>query len=136
VLFAFAVFAFTSTKSTFTPTSSTPDPHTIREALEAPDADEWRAVMDTEIGTLRHLNVFRMVPRLNHKNVITPKWVFHQKFEDSQLVKHKACLVTCGFMQIPGIDYNEAHLYAPVMQLESFCILISIATLFDLNLCY
>jgi Reverse transcriptase (RNA-dependent DNA polymerase) len=52
----------------------------------------------------------------------------------SSLVKHKARLVARGFTQIPGIDYNEAYLYAPVMRLESFRILISIAALFDLDL--
>ena len=57
-----------------------------------------------------------------------------RKFENGALVKHKARLVARGFTQVPGIDYNEAHLYAPVMRPESFRSLISIAALFDLNL--
>ena len=39
-----------------------------------------------------------------------------------------------GFTQISGVDYNEAHLYAPGMRLESFRVLLSIATWFDLDL--
>ena len=40
-----------------------------------------------------------------------------------------------GFTQVSGIDYNEAHLYAPVMRLKSFQVLLSIAAWFDLDLC-
>ena len=56
------------------------------------------------------------------------------KFENRALVKHKARLVARGFTQTSGVDYNEAHLYAPVMRLESFRILLSIAAWFDLDL--
>ena len=65
--------------------------------------------MDTKISNLHNLNIFRMVACLISQNVITPKWVFHRKFENSVLVKHKACLVARGFTQVPGINYNEAH---------------------------
>jgi hypothetical protein len=42
---------------------------------------------------------------------------FHRKFENGTLIKHK---VACGFTQVPGLDYQEAYLYAPVMHLKSF----------------
>ena len=38
--------------------------------------------------------------------------VFHRKFENGSLVKHKAHLVARGFTQVFDVDYNEAHLYA------------------------
>jgi len=43
-------------------------------------------------------------------------------------------LVARGFTQVPGIDYYGAHLYAPVVRLESFRAFITIAALFDLEL--
>ena len=92
--------------------------------------DEWRAAMDIEIENMRHLNVFKTVPRPPDTNIITPQWVFHRKFENGALVEHKAHLVARGFTQISGVDYNEAHLYAPVMRLESFRVLLSIAAWF------
>jgi len=55
-------------------------------------------------------------------------------FENGTLVKHKARLVVRGFTQVRGIDYNEAHLYAPVMRLEYFRSLVSIAAIFTLDL--
>ena len=83
---------------------------------------------------MRHLHVFRVVPHPSDTNIITPRWVFHRKFENGFLVKHKARLIAQGFTQVSGVDYNEAHLYAPVMRLESFPVIASIAALCDLSL--
>src|SRR5258706_6400841 len=126
--------AFEVLESAFTPTPTTPNPLTVHEAFSAPDANEWTAAMDDEINNMRRLNVFKEVPRPKAHNIITPKWVFRRKFEDGILVKHKARLVARGFTQIAGIDYHDAHLYAPVVRLETFRALITIAALFDLEL--
>ena len=112
------------------PTPTTPDPQTVNEALKAPDANEWIAAMNIEIENMRHLGVFREIPRPDNKNIITPRWVFHRKFENGILIKYKARLVARGFTQVSGVDYHEAHLYAPVVRLESFRSLLSIAALF------
>jgi len=90
--------------------------------------------MDIEIENMRRLQVFRVVPRPDDTNIITPRWVFRRKFENGLLVKHKARLVARGFTQVSRVDYNEAHLYAPVMRLESFRVITSIAALYDLSL--
>ena len=122
--------AFEELTEGFVPTPSTPDPRTIQDALDAPDANKWRAAMDIKIENMRCLNVFKTVPRPPDMNIITPQWVFHWKFKNGALVKHKARLVARGFTQISGVDYNEVHLYAPVMRLESFRVLLSIAAWF------
>ena len=117
-LFAFAAFettAFATSTPEFIPTPSTPNLRMIGEALKAPDANEWRAAMDMEIENLRCLNIFRPVPHPLGTNVITPKWVYHRKFEHGVLVRYKACLVACGFSQVSRINYNKVHLYVPVM---------------------
>ena len=90
--------------------------------------------MGTEIENLRNIHVFKTVARPIDENVITPRWVFHRKLENCTLAKHKARLVARGFTQIAGIDYSEAHLYAPVMRLESFWTLVIIVALFHLDL--
>jgi Reverse transcriptase (RNA-dependent DNA polymerase) len=60
--------------------------------------------------------------------------VFHRKFEHGTLVKHKARLVARGFTQVSGVDYNEAHLYASVMRLETFRTLVALAALFNFDI--
>ena len=131
-MLAFGVFE--DLDPAFTPTPMTPDPQTIREALSTPDANDWMMAMDTEIETMRHLNIFKEVIRPSNKKIITPRWVCRRKFQNGTLVKHKARLVARGFTQVSGVDYHEAHLYAPVVRLESFRTFISIAALFDLEL--
>jgi hypothetical protein len=55
------------------------------------------------------------------------KWVFiHKQNEDNEVVRYKARLVTQGFTQRPGIDFNET--YSPVMNGITFRYLISLAT--------
>ena len=110
------------------------DPRLVEEVLNAPDANEWMAAMDMEIETTCCLNIFNAVPHPANTNVITPQWVFRRKFENGTLIKHKARLVARGFTQTPGINYNEAHLYAPVMCLKSFHTLLMITGWFDLDL--
>ena len=126
--------AFEVLEQTFIPTPTTPNPLTIHEAYNAPDANEWMVAMDDEINNMRRLDVFKEVARPKNHNVITPKWVFRRKFENGTLVKHKARLVARGFTQVSGVDYHDAYLYAPVVRLETFRALISIAALFGLEL--
>ena len=119
--------AFEEVQPAFAPTPMTPNPQTIR-------TNHWVAAMHDEINNMRRLNVFEDVPRPKYKNIITPQWIFRCKFENGMLIKYKARLVACGFTQVPGIDYHEARLYAPVVRLESLRALITIAALFDLEL--
>ena len=126
--------AFGGLEPAFAPTPTTPDPQTTREELRAPDANDWMAAMDADIDNIRRLNVFKVVPRPNGKSIIAPKWVFRRKYENGLLTKRKARFVARGFTQVPGVNHCGAHIYAPVVRLESFRALISIAALFDHDL--
>ena len=53
-----------------------PNPQTVCEVLNEPDANEWTAAMDDEINNMHRLAIFREVPRPKDRNIITPKWVF------------------------------------------------------------
>eukprot|EP00171_Calliarthron_tuberculosum_P022787 IDg22787t1 len=59
-----------------------------------------------------------LVSRSNARNVLTNKWVFKRKDAVDEYgkssVRYKARLVTGGFRQIHGIDYEET--YAPVIK--------------------
>jgi hypothetical protein len=57
---------------------------------------------------------------------IAPKWVFKlKKDEAGEVVKHKARLVMCGFIQQESIDYDDA--FAPVACIEFIHILLALA---------
>src|SRR5271168_5155058 len=68
-----------------------------------------------------------MVDLPHDRKAIASKWVFRLKRDhNGKIVKHKARLVAKGFSQIPGIDFVET--FAPVMRLETFRLLMALAT--------
>ena len=57
---------------------------------------------------------------------ITLKWVFKLKKDElGAVIKHKARLVACDFVQQEGIDYDDA--FTPVARMESVCVLLALA---------
>ena len=59
-------------------------------------------------------------------NPVGYKWVFVRKRnERNDITRYKAQLVAQGFLQKPGIDYEET--YSPVMDITIFRYLISLA---------
>ena len=68
-------------------------------------------------------------------SALSPVRTLTTAYENSPLTKYKVSLVAHRFTQVSGVDYREAHLYAPVVRLESFHAFILIAALFDHNLC-
>nr|GFB94413.1 retrovirus-related Pol polyprotein from transposon TNT 1-94 [Tanacetum cinerariifolium] len=64
------------------------------------------------------LKVWRSVPRPEGKSINKTKWIFKNKKDESSLViLNKARLVTVGYSQQEGIDYDET--FAPVARIEA-----------------
>jgi len=76
----------------FTPSPSTPDPQTIREALSASDVNDWRTATGAKIEDMYCYTAFKEVLHPVGKNITTPRWVFRRKFDNGTLAKHKARL--------------------------------------------
>ncbi|GJT78117.1 retrovirus-related pol polyprotein from transposon TNT 1-94 [Tanacetum coccineum] len=65
--------------------------------------------------------------------IIGTKWVFRNKLDENGIVsRNKARLVSQGYNQQEGIDYDET--YAPVARLESIRILLAYACALDFKL--
>ena len=74
-----------------------------------------------------------MVPRPKDTHVISTKRIFKNKTnEDGEIVQNKSRLVAQGYTQVEGIDFDES--FAPVEQLESIRILLSIACIMNFKL--
>jgi len=105
------------------PTSTTPE-HllTFTEATKGEESHLWREAIASEMDSLRKNQTWVLVPRSEAHNLLSSKWVFKRKetITDSgaHSLKHKARLVTRGFQQKYGVDYEET--YAPVVK---FCTL-------------
>src|ERR1700678_4467485 len=83
--------------------------------------------MDAEIDQLTKRETYKMVDLPPDRKAIASKWVFRiMQDHNGKIVKHKARLVVKGFSQIPGIDFVET--FAPLMRLETFRLLMALAT--------
>ena len=80
--------------------------------------------MQEELNRFEKNKVWKLIPEpLNHP-IIRTKWVFHNKLDEfRKVVRNKARLVTQGYNQQEGIDYDET--YAPIARLESIRMLLA-----------
>nr|GEZ10339.1 hypothetical protein [Tanacetum cinerariifolium] len=90
------------------------------------DAD-WVSAMQEELDQFARLKVWRLVPRPEGKSVIKTKWIFkNKKDESSWVIRNKARLVSVGYSQQEGIDYDE--MFAPVARIEAIRFFLAYAT--------
>ncbi|GJS53252.1 retrovirus-related pol polyprotein from transposon TNT 1-94 [Tanacetum coccineum] len=74
--------------------------------------------------TFERLEVWELVDRPLFKNVINMKWLWKNKCdEENTVIYNKSCLVTKGYSQKEGIDFEES--FAPVVWLEAIRLFIA-----------
>ncbi|KAK2444409.1 putative mitochondrial protein [Trifolium repens] len=89
--------------------------------------------MQEELTQFERNEVWDLVPRPKHVNVIGTKWVFKNKSnENGEVTRNKARLVAQGFTQIEGVDFGET--FAHVARLESIRLLLAIACILKFKL--
>lgn len=95
-----------------------PDPQTVKQALDSDNAQEWRNAMDSEYNSLIQNKTWTLTELPPGKRAIPCKWVFKTKLDaNGNIAKYKARLVIKGYEQTYGIDYTDV--YAPVVRLTS-----------------
>ena len=110
-----------------------PEPTSVIEARNSPDAQMWEEAMAEEMSSL-HLNgTWELVELPANRLAIKCKWVFKKKmFANGSLERFKARLVAKGCSQQEGIDYEET--FAPVMRFATFRMLLARAAVEDLEI--
>nr|GEU32921.1 retrovirus-related Pol polyprotein from transposon TNT 1-94 [Tanacetum cinerariifolium] len=80
--------------------------------------------MQAELNEFEHLKVWELVPRLDCVMAITLKWIYKVKLNKlGGVLKNKARLVTRGYRQKEGIEFEES--FALVARLEDIRIFIA-----------
>ena len=101
------------------------DPETFVEASGYP---HWDAAMDEEYRSLMANDTWNLVPLPKGRKLVRCKWVYRTKYSSNGSVEIlKARLVSKGFSQVEGIDYNET--FSPVAKMNSIRLVLSLAAL-------
>jgi len=109
---------------------------TFEQATKGEEGQLWSNAVQSEMESLHKNKTWKLVPRSQGRNVLTSKWLFKKKDTMSATgqtgVKHKARLVTRGFEQKYGIDYNET--FAPVVKFSTLRLMLAFVAQEDLEL--
>ncbi|GFU93622.1 copia protein [Trichonephila clavipes] len=107
-------------------------PNSYFEAENSANWKNWKLAMENELDSLHKHKVWEIVQKPAKSKLIKTKWVYSLKQDDAgKNIKYKARLVAAGFNQIKNIDYSES--YSPVVNIESFRLLIALAAKLKLN---
>ncbi|GJV64989.1 retrovirus-related pol polyprotein from transposon TNT 1-94 [Tanacetum coccineum] len=89
------------------------EPKNYKEALTQAC---WIGAMQEELHEFERLEVWELVPPPDKAFVISLKWIYKVKLDElGGILKNKARLVTRGYRQEVGIDFEES--FAPVARL-------------------
>ncbi|XP_073363714.1 uncharacterized protein [Aegilops tauschii subsp. strangulata] len=100
----------------------TAEPHSHEAAMSIP---HWRAAMEEEYHALMHNETWTLVPPPPRVNIIDSKWVFKVKrHADGSIERYKARLVSKGFKQHQGLDYEDT--FSPVVKPTTIRLLLSL----------
>ena len=107
-------------------------PSSYQEALQSPEASDWKVAMDEEIATLKDNDTYTLTPLPKDKSVIGGRWVYDIRPGVENNPKFKARFVAKGFSQVKDRDFNET--FAPTAKLTSLRMLLQMAAQQDLLL--
>ena len=93
---------------------------------EVKNEESWILAMQDELGQFERNKVWTLVPRPTNYPIIRTKWVFHNKMDElGNVVRNKVRLVTQGYNQEEGIDFDET--FTPVARIEAIRLLFAFA---------
>jgi hypothetical protein len=90
------------------------EPNSLKEALNSPSADEWRAALKEEFDSIKKMGVYELVPRSavpKGRTIMKGRPVSCKKRNKlGEVIRHKARWVCKGYSAVFGQDYNKTTL--------------------------
>ena len=109
------------------------EPVDFHDAVNCQNSEEWKIAINEELASHDKNATWEIVQCPQDKQLLDTKWVFKVKTDAAGNVsKYKARLCARGFLQRPGIDYEDT--FAHVVRYESLRILLAIAAQEDLDI--
>ncbi|XP_076544682.1 uncharacterized protein LOC117610925 [Osmia lignaria lignaria] len=89
------------------------EPQSLKEALNSPQAAEWKNAINEELDSLSSRGTWEVTNLSEGRKCIGCRWVFKLKTDtDGVITRYKARIIAQGFSQEKGVDYSET--YSPV----------------------
>jgi len=86
--------------------------------------------MQKEINQFERNQLWHLVPRPHDRRAIGTKWIFKNKLDESEnVIRNKARLVSQGYTQIEGINFEET--FVPVARLNAIRMILAFASFKD-----
>ncbi|GJZ35815.1 retrovirus-related pol polyprotein from transposon TNT 1-94 [Tanacetum coccineum] len=106
----------------------------IPEAINSSEKDEWVRAMKEKVSSLKKNHTWELVDQPPGQKLVSCKWLYKIKegIKGVQKPRYKARLVTQGFTQRAGIDYNVVFL--PVVRHTSIRVILSLTACEDYEL--
>lgn len=92
----------------------------------------WKNVINAELTVLAANDIWEKVVSSKEINIVISKWVFKLKLHtDDSLNKLKIRVVTRGFSQMYGIDYEDT--FVSTVKFDTLCVFLTLIALEDLE---
>ncbi|CAI7884332.1 unnamed protein product [Closterium sp. NIES-54] len=102
-----------------------PTPRTYREAVSGQWASQWKAAMDSEMGSWRSTGTYVDAVPPPMANVVDDMWIFKVKLPSGSPPVFKARYVARGFGQREGVDFFQT--FAPTSKMTILRVLLHVA---------
>nr|GEX06327.1 hypothetical protein [Tanacetum cinerariifolium] len=101
------------------------EPANYEAAILDLESNKWLDAMNAEMQSIKDNQVWRLVDLPPDCKTVGSKWLFKKKTDiDGNVHTYKARLVSNGFTQLYGVDYEET--FSPVANIRAIMILIAI----------
>ena len=108
------------------------DPTSFEEAMRSAHSSKWLEAMEDEMKSMKTNGVWDLETIPKGTKIVGCKWVYKTKHDSKgNIERFKVRLVTKGFTQREGIDYNET--FCPVSYKDSFRIKMARVAHYDLD---
>ncbi|XP_023741635.1 uncharacterized mitochondrial protein AtMg00820-like [Lactuca sativa] len=99
-------------------------PYNVIDSLMEVD---WVKAMQDELNEFERHRVWTLVPKPQGKTIIGTRWIFRNNMdEDGIVIRNNERLVTQGFCQVEGLDYDET--FALVARLEAILLFLAFSS--------
>nr|GEV22933.1 hypothetical protein [Tanacetum cinerariifolium] len=106
------------------------EPINYKAAMLDSESNKWLKAINAEMKSMKYNQVWHLVDLPLNGKTIGSTWIFKKKTNmDGNVHTYKAHLVTRGFTQTYGVDYEET--FSPITDIRAIRIPIAVATFYD-----